>query len=146
MHRTLIKQILQGNDMEAKECLESLMIDLIDDLKIEDHEEYLRIEHKLYHKVHGYHLTDELAHNWVSHMENKDGTHGEHWTIEQTNQYADHYNKYDWYAVMNMMYSDYYNPRHDTSDYVEMAKDWLDDKDIEDGKTLKYYFYIVCNK
>lgn len=146
MHRKLIKEILHGEHRDAKECLEDLMIDMIDDLKHTDYDEYLRIEHKLYKSVYGEHLNAELAHHWVEQMQNKDGTHGEHWTMEQTNQYAEHYDKADWYAVMNMMYSDYYNPRFDTDIYIALAKDWLDDADVGPGKTLHYYLYVVCKK
>lgn len=28
--------------------------------------------------------------------------------------------------------------------YVELAKDWISDKDVGDGKTLKYYMCVVC--
>ena len=76
-------------------------------------------------------------------MENKDGTKGQHWSVDQTSQYAGEFNKWDWYAVMNMMYSDYYNQKFDTNTYVELAKDWLNDKDVGYGKTLKYYMLVV---
>ena len=85
-------------------CLEKIMIELIDDLKIIDHDKYINIEHKLYKMVYGEHLNNELAHKWVASMQNKDGTHGEHWSMDQTDQYAGHYNKADWYAAMNMVY------------------------------------------
>ena len=49
---------------------------------------------------------------------------------------------YDFYAVLNMMYSDYYNSKFDISMYVELAKDWIHDMDIDD-KILKYYYYVV---
>ena len=42
-----------------------------------------------------------------------------------------------------MMYSDYYNQKFDTNKYIELAKDWLNDKDVGDGKTLKYYMLVV---
>ena len=32
----------------------------------------------------------------------------------------------------------------DDNSYVELAKDWISDKDVGDGKTLKYYMYVVC--
>ena len=77
-------------------------------------------------------------------MKNKDGTVGEHWSYEQTSTLAEKHNKCDFYAVLNMVYSDYYNPRFDTNTYVALARDWLDDKDVGEGKTLKYYMYVVC--
>lgn len=63
--------------------------------------------------------------------------------MDQTNQYAGRHNPADFFAVLNMMYSDYYNPSFDTSTYVKLAEDWLNDPDVGPGKTLKYYYYVV---
>lgn len=72
---------------------------------------------------------------------------GGHWTWEETEnirqQYAPETDASDFYATISMMYSDYYNPRFDTTTYAQLAKDWLDDKDVGGNKTLKYYMYIV---
>lgn len=54
-----------------------------------------------------------------------------------------HLDKSDFYAIANMVYSDYYNPRFDTNTYVQLAIDWLDDKDVGGDKTLKYYMKVV---
>lgn len=54
-----------------------------------------------------------------------------------------HLDKSDFYAIANMVYSDYYNPRFDTNTYVQLAIDWLDDKDVGGNKTLKYYMKVV---
>lgn len=143
MHRVLIPRIIKSENPEDMRCLETLMLAMIDKLHVLDHDEYERIEHKLYKMVYGKHLNEDLAHKWVSSMRNKDGTHGEHWTMDQTNQYAGTHNKCDWYAVLNMMYSDYYNPKFDTNTYIELAKDWLNDSDVEEGKTLNYYRHVV---
>ena len=143
MHKSIIKSIINSNNKFHMEHLEELLIDLIDDLKVFDHAKYLSIEHELYCLIHGQHLSNDLAHHWVSQMKNKDGTHGEHWTMEQTSQFAEHHNPADWYAVMNMVYSDYYNPRFSINDYVELAKDWITDPDVGPGKTLRYYLYVV---
>lgn len=143
MHRKLIDKIIAEGSNEDMECLKEILIDLIDKLKYSDYDKYKRIELKLYRKVYGDHLTEELAHEWVEEMENKDGTKGEHWSMEETSKYAMNYNKADFYAVLNMMYSDYYNPKFDTSTYIQMAYDWLSDKDVGDGKTLKYYMFVV---
>ena len=80
----------------------------------------------LYKMVYGKHLSKDLAHRWVESMDNKDGTRGGHWTIDQTNQFAGKHNQNDFYAVLNMMYSDYYNPKFDTTTYVELANEYDD--------------------
>ena len=143
MHRKLIKHIISEGSHSDMDEMEELLIELIDHLKMTDHHKYLQAEHELYKIVHHNHLSEELAHHWVSNMHNKDGTKGGHWSLEETSKYSKHHNKYDWYAVMNMIYSDFYNPRFDTATYIELAEDWLADKDIDECKLLNYYFKVV---
>lgn len=119
-------------------------------LKIERHE-----------AMYGPHFNEECALKAVSKMENEDGSRGEHWSLEETtsiaNQYGinlkgEKYNKYDWYVALNMICSDYYRAvvTMTSSDhikyFVELAKAWLNDKDIEEGKMWYYYCYIMCDK
>lgn len=119
-------------------------------LKIERHE-----------AMYGPHFNEECALKAVSKMENEDGSHGEYWSLEETtsiaNQYGinlkgEKYNKYDWYVALNMIRSDYYRAvvTMTSSDhikyFVELAKAWLNDKDIEEGKMWYYYCYIMCDK
>lgn len=146
MHVELIDKIITEGNSESMECLRTILVDLIHKLKYTDYSEYLDVEYKLYKHVYGEHLNEKLAKKWVAAMQNKDGTYGEHWDIQQTSQYAGKYNTYDWYAVLNMMYSDYYNPKFDTATYIELAKDWLNDSDVPAGKTLHYYMYVVCQE
>ena len=77
-------------------------------------------------------------------MDNKDGTVGQHWSLENTSKFANGFDKNDFYVAMNMMYSDFYNPSFDTNNYVTMAKDWLSDKDVGGCRLLKYYFFVVA--
>lgn len=147
MHKHLLKEIVKKGDTADMEYLECLLDDFLHELKVEDYTKYKDIEFDLYKRVYGEHLNEELAKKWVADMENKDGTTGGHWTFEQTSQYAGNHNKFDWFAVMNMIWSDYFNAKFDTNTYVELANDWLKDKDVGDGKTLRYYIFIVeCNK
>lgn len=144
MHTKLLKEIMQSTNADAKEYLEHMVIEMIDNVKHVDFDKYLQIEHKLYEYIHGEHLNSELASKWVSHMDNKDGTKGPHWPIEQTNSYAGNHDRWDWYVAMNMAYSDFYNQKFSTSDYVDLANGILDDVDAPEDKLLRYYFYIVC--
>lgn len=147
MHKVLIPKIVENGKPEDMKCLEHIMIEMVDRLKLVDHDMYKRVEHKLYKMVYGEHLNKELAEKWVSDMKNKDGTVGGHWTYEQTMQYyPGSIDKNDWYAVMNMIYSDHFNSRFELSTYVELAKDWFADKDVDDGKTLNYYLHVVCDE
>jgi hypothetical protein len=142
-----IEEIIEKGEHEHMEELSEMLDDLLCDLKENDYKEYLHYKYRLHTMTYGEHLSKELAHEWVSHMKNKDGTTGEHWSCEQTSAYnSNGYDKNDFYAVMNMMYSDYYSSRFDTTTYANLAKDWLGDNDVNasEGKTLKYYMYIVC--
>ena len=58
-------------------------------------------------------------------------------------QHAEDCDPLDFYAAIHMMYSDYYQPKFDTDTYAVIVKDWLNDKDVGDGKTLKYYMHVV---
>lgn len=143
MHRKLVKEIIEKGNPESMECLKDIFLKLMDDIKIYDYDEYKAIEYKLYKAIYGDHLNEELAHKWVDGMQNNDGTVGGHWTYEQTSQYADGFNKWDWFAVMNSVYSDYYNPKFDTTVYVQLAKDFINDKDGHKDKALRYYMKVV---
>lgn len=107
---------------------------------------------------HGPHFNEVYAIKAVSHMENEDGTHGPHWSIDETTAVASQYgisftskfNKYDWYVALNMVYSDFCNAlasnANPTKCYVELAKSWLNDKDVEEGKMWYYYKYIMLDE
>ena len=93
------------------------------------------------------------AQEWVGKMENEDGTHGAHWTIDQVKQVIAQ-KKLDcdpvqMWAAMNMVYSDYCKvaKKHGVGGnldfYVDMAKAFLDDKDAGPSKISAYYEYVV---
>ena len=93
-------------------------------------------------------------------MHNEDGSRGQHWSIDETSALANQYNirldekfnKYDWYVALNMVYSDYYKVivncvgSNNSKYFVELAKAWLNDKDIDEGKMWYYYVYVMCDK
>jgi hypothetical protein len=143
----LMNKIIANGKSDDMEHLGDLFNEMVSDIKAYDYEEYKRIEFKLYCMVYGEHLSEELATKWVKCMENKDGTRGEHWTFDQTEsvrkQHSPTSNPYDWYATLNMMYSDYYSPKFDTDTYIALAKNWITDTDVPEGKTLRYYWYVV---
>lgn len=105
----------------------------------------------LYTSVYGEHFNKETALQAVSHMKNVDNTSGEHWSIEQTTSAAKQsnitfktFNEYDFYYVLNMLYSDYYTIFKDNSDmYIQIAIAWLSDPDVCEGKAWRYYKKVV---
>lgn len=100
---------------------------------------------KAYEAEHGPHFNEEHARKAVSKMENEDGTRGPHWSVEETTALASQYginlgsrfNRYDWFVALNMVYSDYYKViismtnSNSTKHFVELAKAWINDKDID---------------
>ena len=97
-------------------------------------------------------LTPELAKEWTSHMKNGDGTTGAHWPMEQTKQLMQQRNisadPVEFFAVLNMVYSDYCNVAkkhnvHNIDYYIDVAKAWLDDKDAVPDKAAAYYECVV---
>jgi hypothetical protein len=107
---------------------------------------------KAYEAEHGPHFNEEHARKAVSKMENEDGTRGPHWSIEETTALASQYginlgsrfNRYDWFVALNMVYSDYYKViismtnSNSTKHFVELAKAWINDKDIDEGKIMLF--------
>lgn len=114
----------------------------------------------MYEAINGPHFDEEHARYAVAEMENEDGTKGPHWTVEETTSIANQmginlksekHNKWDWYVAMNMIYSDFYKAvvsmtgGTSTKHFAELAKAWLCDKDISEGKMWHYYVYIMCD-
>ena len=98
------------------------------------------------------HLTKQEAQEWCSRMRNADGTRGGHWSLEEVLEVMKEKNvdvhPYDFYAVLNMMYSDYCKVAHKfgvnhRDFYIEMAKAFLEDKDAAEEKTVIYYDCIA---
>lgn len=100
-------------------------------------------------------FTREIAEEWTSHMENEDGSKGPHWSMAQTKQVQAQRgiecDPNEFFAAMNMVYSDYGKVAKklsvNTIDfYADMAKAFLDDKDAPKDKLARYYFYIADAK
>lgn len=146
MHTENIQKIVDSGDSKKMHELRDVLVNLIDDLKTQDYYRYVQYEHWIHSILYGEHLGKDLAECWVSKMKNKDGTTGQHWTYEQVSQVMREKgmkcDTSDFYAVLNMVYSDYYNSKFDLNTYIELAKDWLNDEDVKD-KVVKYYYYVV---
>lgn len=97
-------------------------------------------------------FTREDADEWTEKMKNADGSKGAHWTFEQTEQVRKQHG-YDcdpneFYAALNMIYSDYYKigkefNLNSVDFYAAMAHAFLDDEDATENKLAKYYECIV---
>lgn len=115
---------------------------------------------KRHESMYGPHFTESCALKAVSRMDNEDGTHGAHWSIDDAVKLATQYgikldtskfNEYDWFVALNMVYSDFYKAvvnmtsTDHTKYFVELTKAWLGDKDVEAGKMWHYFKYVMCD-
>ncbi len=113
--------------------------------KLEDHDEPEQID-------------EQTAMEWTAQMKNADESFGPHWTLAQTEAFAQgagvagRYDKWTWYAAMNKEYSDgiktaikygINRPEY----FIDRAIEFLDDKDgpAPEKKLAAYYKYVVCN-
>lgn len=112
--------------------------------KLEDHDEPEQID-------------EQTAMEWTARMKNADESFGPHWTLAQTEAFAQgagvagRYAKWTWYAAMNKEYSDgiktaikygINRPEY----FIDRAIEFLDDKDgpAPEEKLAAYYKYVVC--
>ena len=100
----------------------------------------------------GQSLTQEMAEEWMSGLENEDGSTGPHWSIDQVKQVMSQHkiekDPYEFAAVLNSIYSDYSKvlQKHNVNKidmYVDLACAWLRDKDAVPDKAGAYFMYVV---
>ena len=129
---------LQGNEQTTKNFFMAV-VEAIEDMKERDKDAYYKSYFTVHESIFGKHFSEELVKRAVSKMVNADGTSGEHWSMQQTSALASsngvNANKYDFYYVMNMLYSDYCEViGGDANTYLKMAKAYLDDPDASKDK------------
>lgn len=130
---------------------DDILISHANKLKAAHPELYENLVEDFYVSVYGEHLCESSAMRAVEAMKNVDGSMGAHWSLAETDSVAKQlglvwttYNRYDWYYVLNMMYSDYSKLfGSSTETYVKMARAWLEDPDVDEGKAYRYYRKVV---
>lgn len=98
----------------------------------------------------------EIAMRWTQKMKNADGTLGPHWSLAQTEAYAqgagvaEKYDKWVWFTTMNKEYSDGIKTaiKHGINRpeyFIDRAIEFLDDKDGPgpERKLMEYYEHIA---
>lgn len=136
-----IEKIIESNSKEKMEQLKEVLVDAISYLKDNDYDKYRSIECKLYEIVEGKKLNEQKAKEWVENMKP-----AYKWTMQDTNQVRDSYRieipQTDFYALMNMLYTDYNNAIGDNVEtYVKLAQDWYFDEDSSKQGSEKLYCY-----
>ena len=98
----------------------------------------------------------EIAMRWTQKMKNADGTLGPHWSLAQTEAYAqgagvaEKYDKWVWFTAMNKEYSDGIKTaiKHGINRpeyFIDRAIEFLDDVDGPgpERKLMEYYEHIA---
>lgn len=127
---------------------------------IENEEEAMCTYKIIYKKAYGEHLTESICKSWVKSMAVTDGsdrTTGEKWSIDQTTEVGNKLqnnwnviNKWEWYAVMNAWYSDYYKTakefevENEAEFFGMLAMDFFFDEDAKCKNPFNYYFTFVA--
>lgn len=146
-----IYEELLEDDYKKEEVIE-LSCKMLRMLKHFDEGTYNRISLKMHVLKYGKHFCENMAKEAVECMKHFDGSYGEHWSVEQTTNLATqnniNTNKWDWYYLLNMLYSDAGNVfKNDIRTYVDFAKAvYLNDVDGDEGKIFDEYIaknYII---
>lgn len=97
-------------------------------------------------------MTKEIAEEWTENLKNEDGTKGPHWSVDQVKQVMAQKGikaePWEFYAVMNALYSDYCSVlkkygMNKADVYVDLTAAWLNDADAVKNKASTYYEHIV---
>ena len=106
----------------------------------------------LYTFLYGSHFCERTARKAVEGMKNKDGSYGESITKATSDETAKklgivfvHFNEWDWYYAVNMVASEYYGVV-DQATYYKIARAWLEDIDVPQGKAFRYWWKVVKGK
>lgn len=150
MHR--YKEFLKAvsGNAEKEEQLKEIVCDAVEKIKHYCPEEFWTTVYKMHCVAFGPHFDEQLAKMAVRKMRNVDGTTGEHWNMEQTNQLAAQYgivHKADWYYTINMLYSDFSQViGSDAGSYAKLAKAYMQDPDAGEGKVLSLWLAQMKEK
>lgn len=135
-----IKKIVDNGKKEEMECLSDILIDLMYELKENNHEEYDKYKRKLKGMAYNYTIDEEMAHKIVEEMK----PYGEYWNMETIKSVigVDQHRTEDMYVVMNSLVNDYSGAisPEEVDTYIKLADLWIDD---EDGKKHKIWWYFV---
>ena len=96
----------------------------------------------------------QMAEEWVSRLQNADGTRGPHFSMEKSKEIMKQYNvdcdPTEFWVVINSLYSDYdqalkKNNASTLELYACLAKAWIEDQDAVPYKAAAYYTYVVMH-
>lgn len=138
--RDYIDKIVKNGNQEDMECLTTMFVDLMSEVKDSKPTLYKKYRTKLMGMAYNYKIDEELAHEIVEDMRPL----GEYWDVETVKSVIgnDMHSLEEMYVVMNSLANDYKDviSVEEAETYVKMAHAWLDDVD---GKEHKFWNYFV---
>ena len=136
--REYLDKIVNNGKKEDMECLENILIDVLDEIKDIDHDKYKKYKGKIIGMAYDYTINDELAKSIVDDMKPK----GEYWSKDTIMSVVGNVPNIDTiYVVMNSLVNDYGDvvSPEDVDTYVKMTQAWLNDVDAKPNKVWKYF-------
>ena len=139
----LIKELID-NEYKREE-VKDIACKILRMIKRYDEAAYNRLALKIHEIIYGPYFDEHMAKEAVAEMKNFDGSSGEHWSMEQTNNLATQnnikVNMYDWYYLLNMLHSDAGQIfKNDLRTYIDFANSvYLKDPDGHEGKIFDEY-------
>ncbi len=144
------KMLLCGKVPTVKEMYEYITTvcfhrQLTDNNSVEDWKDYNNSMYNTNRFTYKTSISNDKLECWVQKV-------GQHWTKEQTTNVAKQndidfteFTECEFYAIMNIAYSDFGDVFKDVSVYVNYSKCWLIDNDsyCPNEKLARYYEYIV---
>lgn len=158
VEKMCFKDLLEEAESKSPEPYEHLLVESVKSLKEKDEAAYIKMYLKARKDLCNSHFdepTAELAFMEMKSKDTKNSNKSPFWDKKQTEEImeksdikAGDYNFYDFWFVLNMIRSDFFNPalkETETDYYVEMAKEFLKDDDIKDpkGKAYNYWYHVV---
>lgn len=149
MYAKMLKEALN----QGYEGMDEIAEEIFEHLKEQDECKYWKMYFKIHEATEGKKLDETMATSWVNSMK----PYGEHWTKEQTDSVREKQGfsveEFDFYAAMNMVYSDYYkaietdemSEEEKLNAYIKLAYYFIKDEDFGDNKMYEYYKTIVMN-
>ena len=137
----MLKEIL--NDATEQD-LKNFVSDFMTRLECVMPQAYEELMLELHKNVYGFHFSKGLALKAVSELEDSNENKGGKYSLEEACKIRRDYNislnEYDFFYVLNVMYSDYSKLlNNDLVSYVKMVSLFLKVEDAPEGKALKYY-------
>lgn len=148
MIKDLLDKGIGSMNPEKREKTLHLLESMCNKVKELDPEWMVKNQLKTHEILEGPHFNEEYSEMLIKGMKNVDGTTGAHYSLRKAEEYMNgfttastlseserKYNLYDWWYIINMLYSDYQGTLGNKDEiYIALARDYFEGPDEEAGK------------